>query len=101
MLENTNFINATEVSANLNDLSDGAISMRFDQTSQNSFLNELFTYVKAADKTVTLFLGHNSSITIGDLTAKNTETGYSSITWIDMIEDEGFGKLPKINDIGM
>lgn len=33
MLENTNFINATVISANLNDLSDGAISMRFDQTS--------------------------------------------------------------------
>lgn len=32
-LENTNFINATEISPSLNDLSDGAISMRFDQTS--------------------------------------------------------------------
>lgn len=33
MLESTNFVNATEISPNLNDLSDGAISMRFDQTS--------------------------------------------------------------------
>jgi hypothetical protein len=47
MLENTNFINATVISPNLNDLSDGAISLRFDQTSENSFLNEIFAYVKA------------------------------------------------------
>ena len=29
-LENTNFINATELSPNLNSMSDGAISLRFD-----------------------------------------------------------------------
>lgn len=46
-LVSTNFINATEISENLNSLSDGAISMRFDQTSENSFLNEIFAYVKA------------------------------------------------------
>lgn len=101
MLENTNFINATEISSNLNDLSDGAISMRFDQTSENSFLNEIFTYVKATEKTVTLFVGENSTITIGDMTAKYTENGYSSIEWIDMPEDEGFGKLPRLTNIGM
>lgn len=71
-LDTTNFINATEISPNLNDLSDGAISMRFDETSENSFLNELFAYVKAVDKAVTFFVGDNSSITIGDLTTKNT-----------------------------
>jgi hypothetical protein len=71
-LINTNFINATEISENLNHLSDGAISLRFDQASENSFLNEIFTYVKATDKTVTLFIGGNDTITIGDMTAKYT-----------------------------
>lgn len=35
------------------------------------------------------------------MTAKYTENGYSSIDWIEMEEEEGFGKLPKIKDIGM
>lgn len=38
-LDSTNFINATNISSNLNGLSDGAISLRFDETSENSFLN--------------------------------------------------------------
>ena len=87
MLESTNFVNATAISPNLNALSDGAISMRFDQTSENSFLNEIFTYVKCTNKTVTIYLGTNHSITVGDMTTKYVETGYSSIEWIDMPED--------------
>ncbi len=71
-LDNTNFINATEISPNLNELCDGAFSMRFDTTSENSFLDEIFNYVKAVEKTVTLFIGENSTITIGDMTAKYT-----------------------------
>jgi hypothetical protein len=86
-LENTNFINATEISPNLNGLSDGAISMRFDQTSENSFLNEIFSYVKATEKTVGIYLGSNHTITIGDMTAKYVETGFSEIQWVDMPED--------------
>ncbi len=35
------------------------------------------------------------------MTAKYTESGFSSIQWIDMPEDEGFGKLPKLTNIGM
>jgi hypothetical protein len=38
-LTDTNFLNATEISPTLNSLSDGAISLRFDQSSENSFLN--------------------------------------------------------------
>ena len=85
----------------MDSLSDGAISLRFDQSSENSFLNEIFTYVKSTEKTVTIFIGSNLTITIGDMTAKFTESGYSSIEWIDMPEDESFGKLPKLKDIGM
>lgn len=81
-MTNTNFINATEISDSLNALSDGAISLRFDQTSENSFLDEIFSYVKTIQKTVTLYIGENDTITIGDMTAKYTENGYSSIEWI-------------------
>ena len=35
------------------------------------------------------------------MTSKYTEEGFSSIQWIDMPEDEGFGKLPRLSDIGM
>lgn len=37
-LESTNFINATEISQNLNYLCDGGISLRFDDMSESSFL---------------------------------------------------------------
>lgn len=46
-------------------------------------------------------MGENSTITIGGMTAKYTENGYSSIEWIDMPDDEGFGKLPRLSNIGM
>ena len=38
-LESTKFINATQISAKLKYISDGAISLRFDENSENSFLN--------------------------------------------------------------
>ena len=43
--------------------------------------------MKAAQKTVTLYIGKNDTITIGDMTAKYTENGYSSIDWIEIEED--------------
>jgi hypothetical protein len=46
-LESTKFINATQIPAKLNYVSDGAISLRFDENSENSFLNEIFDYTKA------------------------------------------------------
>ena len=101
MLENSNFVNATEISSNLDCLEDGAISMRFDQTSENSFLNEIFSYVKATEKSVGIYLGGNHTITIGDMTAKYVETGFSDIQWVEMPEDEGFGLLPRLSYIGM
>ena len=75
--------------------------MRFDQTSENSFLNEIFAYVKATEKTVGIYLGGNHTITIGDMTAKYVETGFSEIQWIEMPEDEGFGLMPRLSYIGM
>jgi hypothetical protein len=75
--------------------------MRFDQTSENSFLNEIFTYVKSTDKTVTIYLGTNKTLTIGDTTAKYSQSGFSSINWINMPDDEGFGKLLQISDISL
>ena len=46
-LLNTNFVNAMVISPNLNELSDGALSLRFDETAETSFLQEIFTYVHA------------------------------------------------------
>lgn len=80
---------------------DGAISMRFDSTSENSFLNEIFSYVKATDKTICIYLGVNRTMTIGDMTAKFTQSGFSSISWVAMPDDEGFGKMPQVTDIGL
>lgn len=35
------------------------------------------------------------------MTAKFTQSGYSSINWISMPDDEGFGKMPQVTDIGI
>jgi hypothetical protein len=45
-----------------------------------------------------VYLGANQTITIGDLTAKYTQSGYSSITWIEMPESGDYGKLARISD---
>lgn len=100
-LTSTNFISATSISPNLQRLMDGAISMRFDSTSENSFLNEIFTYVKATEKTICIYLGENKTLTIGDMTAKYTHSGFSSINWINLPDDEGFGKMLQVSDIGI
>jgi hypothetical protein len=47
-IQSTTFINATELSSNLNSLCDGAISLRFDEMSEKSFLKEIFDYVKTS-----------------------------------------------------
>jgi hypothetical protein len=44
----------------------------------------MFNYLQAASKTVTIYIGANHTITIGDMTAKYTENGFSSIEWIEM-----------------
>ena len=94
-LNATNFINASQVSEHTNRLSDGAISLRFDDESENSFLNEMFAYVGSTDKIVTVYLGSNSTITIGDLSIKNAEKGYSGIEWIKLDEK----RYPQIDQI--
>lgn len=65
-----------------NILSDGAISLRFDEDSENSFLNEIFNYVGSSDKIITFSLGNNATVTIGDLSVKNSEQGYAGISWV-------------------
>jgi hypothetical protein len=44
-LKNTNFVNATRISKQTSELSDGAISVRFDSESESSFLYEIFDFV--------------------------------------------------------
>lgn len=100
-IESTNFINAHTLSQNVNNLCDGAISLRFDSNSENSFLNEVFEYLKVSQKIVTVYLGKNNSLTIGELTAKYSQTGYAGITWMNMPEDDNFGKMPRITALSI
>lgn len=50
------FINATEISQNSNCLCDGAISLRFDEMSESSFLKEIIDYVRTSEKVITIYL---------------------------------------------
>ena len=75
--------------------------MRFDSTSKNSFLNEIFDHVKATQKTISIYLGENKTITIGDMTAKFTQSGYSSIEWMTLPDDQGFGKMLQVSNIAV
>jgi|688.fasta_scaffold41850_2 hypothetical protein len=94
-------VSATTVSPNADALSDGAISMRMDSGSEQSFLNEIFKYIKSKDKVIGTYLGENNTLTIGDLTSKYTDSGFSSINWVAAKEDEGYGKLAEVLDIGI
>lgn len=94
-LNSTNFINATQVCEHTDKLSDGAISLRFDDESENSFLNEIFTFVGSTEKIVTVYLGSNSTVTIGDLSVKNAEKGYSGIEWIKL-DDRRYPQIDQI-----
>jgi hypothetical protein len=58
-------------------------------------LNEIFTFVGSTDKIVTIYLGSNSTVTIGDLSVKNAEKGYSGIEWIKLSD----GRYPLIDQI--
>lgn len=102
-MQSTTFINATELSSNLNALCDGAISLRFDEMSEKSFLKEVFDYVKTSEKVITIYLGGGSSkqpiLTIGEITTKNTEMGYGGINWMSIESDDDYGKLPNIIDV--
>lgn len=98
-LTKTNFVDAMFISPNLDALSDGAISLRFDNTAENSFLDEIFAYVNAVERSVVVSLNSNDTITIGDLTAKDTDLGYSGIQWISMPNEDSYGRLPQITGI--
>ena len=52
---------------------------------------------RTRDKYVTIFIGaNNQTITIGDLSVKNSVQGLSSITWVDVHETD-YGKLPSLS----
>lgn len=46
-------------------------------------------------------LNNNDTITIGDLTAKDTDLGYSGIQWIDMPNEDDYGRLPEIINLNI
>lgn len=45
---------------------------------------------------MTIFLGRNNLVTIGDLSVKNSDEGLSGIRWLNAEQDEEYGKLPRI-----
>ena len=55
----------------------------------------MFTCVGSTDKIVTAYLGSNSSVTIGDLSVKNAEKGYSGIEWIKL-DDKRYPQIDQI-----
>lgn len=55
----------------------------------------MFTFVGSSEKIVTVYLGSNSSVTIGDLSVKNAEKGYSGIEWIKLDQQ----RYPQIDQI--
>ena len=67
-VSDTNFILASKITPNLNCISDGAISLRFDDSSENSFLTEAFKTAKSAKKIVSVYLSQKKNIvTIGGM----------------------------------
>jgi hypothetical protein len=61
----------------------------------------MFDYVQTKDRTVTVYLGVNNTLTVGDMTAKYSKGGFSSINWVPLPEDEGYGKLAQISKIAV
>lgn len=91
MLQNTTFIAANQISDSLNKMADGAISLRFDEGSENSFLTQIFNYVQSStyvkEKFVGVYLGkqkynNKDIVTIGEMSLRYAEGGYGSISWI-------------------
>lgn len=49
---------------------------------------------------VTIFIGQNNqSLTIGDLSVKNSAQGLSGVNWVSVEQDDLHGKLPKCQTI--
>lgn len=40
----------------MNELSDGGLSLRFDESSENSFLEEILDYAQTREKMITIYL---------------------------------------------
>lgn len=49
---------------------------------------------------MTIFIGqHNQSMTIGDLSVKNSGQGLAGVRWIPVVQDSTHGKLPRCKSI--
>lgn len=64
-------------------------------------MDEIFKVAGTRDKVVTVYIGQNKTLTIGDMTAKYSATGYSGISWIKLSSDDEEGKLAQITDIAI
>ena len=56
----------------------------------------MLEYPKTSDQYVTIYVGRENLVTIGDLSVKNTDEGLSGIRWLNAEQDEKYGKLPTL-----
>lgn len=84
VLSHTNYINTTSLDPMLNQLCDGAVSLRFDIDSENSFLNEIFGAVDETERTVTVVIDRRSTLSLGEVSTKNVVGGDEGIQWIQL-----------------
>jgi hypothetical protein len=57
--------------------------------------------VHVVERSVTVSLGDDNVMTVGDLTAKNTDKGYGGIQWLSLAEEGDYGRLPAIRSLGL
>lgn len=71
---------ANQISPNLDFLCDGALSLRFDENSENSYLNELFNYLRSKEKIISIYLGeHVGIMTVGSYNKKYLRNGVGDL----------------------
>ena len=79
-LNETTFIRAHQIFPNLDSLCDGALSLRFDDNSENSFLGEVFKYLGSPQKVISVYLDERARVaTIGSYSPKYLQGGIASL----------------------
>lgn len=99
-LKASNFISAHSITPNVNNVCDGAVSLRFDNNSEKSFLCELFDLTDKKENIISVYLGKDKNVvTIGALSQRFAEKGLSSIVKVKLENDDKYGKLPRMQGL--
>ena len=63
-------------------------------------MTELIDYNGNTDRFVTIYIQNSESyIAIGSIATKYSQNGYGGIEWVELKNDESYGKLPVVSDI--